>query len=687
VKIRIAGIWIVLALVSKLCCAQSSADSLFSVWQNTKQADSTRTQALFEFVWTTHLFSQPDSTLFYAKKLEQFSKQKKYLKAETKANQLLAITAHMQGEVTAALGYFEKSLSIETALADTQNMASTLNNIGLLYKGEGKYILALHKYQTSYDLLAKMNDKIGMANALNNSGVIYSLQGDATKALGFYEQSLTLMQKAKDEKGIASALNNLGLLYADLNQYEKAIKTHQQSLVLKEKLGDKQGLAASYSNLAACYQELNNDSLALDYYQQSKMLLQAIGDKQGLSAVLNNLGVIYQQLNQHENALTSYDQSIQLKEEIGDPAGITATYNNLGDFYIAQKNWIKTKFYCSKALNEAKYLGLLPEQVRACDCMYTVTKATGHYAKSLSYLELKTQLSDSIKLEETAKALQQLEFEKEVLADSISRAEEQRVAQENIQIEKNKRTRSRNIFIVIGLFLAGGAIALWSQLNLVRKSRKEISFERDKSDKLLLNILPEEIATELKETGKAKAQKYEQATILFTDFKGFTAASSTMDATELVEELNECFVAFDMICKKYDLEKIKTIGDAYMAVSGVPNWNEQSTKNAILAALDMAAFMVKRMNSNHPSFQMRAGLHTGNVVAGIVGETKFQYDIWGDAVNTASRMESNGEVGKVNVSEVTYNLLKSYKDFAFTYRGEIEAKGKGKMAMYFVELN
>ena len=261
------------------------------------------------------------------------------------------------------------------------------------------------------------------------------------------------------------------------------------------------------------------------------------------------------------------------------------------------------------------------------------------------------------------------------------------MAEENIQLEKNKRTRNQNIFIVVGLFLAGGAIALGSQLRLVHKSRKEISFERDKSDKLLLNILPEEIASELKETGKAKARKYEQATILFTDFKGFTAASSTMEATELVEELNECFVAFDMICKKHDLEKIKTIGDAYMAVSGIPHWTKNSTKNALLAALDMAEFMINRSKMYSTSFQMRAGLHTGNVVAGIVGETKFQYDIWGDAVNTASRMESNGEVDKVNISETTYNLLKSDPDFMFTYRGEIEAKGKGKMAMYFVNSN
>lgn len=222
----------------------------------------------------------------------------------------------------------------------------------------------------------------------------------------------------------------------------------------------------------------------------------------------------------------------------------------------------------------------------------------------------------------------------------------------------------------------------------VSERTEELSLEKKKSDDLLLNILPEEIANELKEKGKAEARDFDLVSIFFTDFKGFTAASEKLGAQDLVREINTCFVAFDSIIAKYNVEKIKTIGDAYMAAGGLPVPTNNSVKNTVLAALELQTFISKRKveleAEGQPAFEMRVGVHTGPVVAGIVGVKKFQYDIWGDTVNTASRMESSGEVGKVNISQTTYDLLKDQPEFNFESRGKIEAKGKGEMEMYFV---
>ncbi|MBX2905243.1 MAG: hypothetical protein KF744_04345 [Taibaiella sp.] len=221
----------------------------------------------------------------------------------------------------------------------------------------------------------------------------------------------------------------------------------------------------------------------------------------------------------------------------------------------------------------------------------------------------------------------------------------------------------------------------------VKRQTLALNQEKEKSEALLLNILPRQVAEELKLHNTAKPRKYEHVTVLFTDFKGFTSVAEKITPEQLVEELNECFSRFDQITSSYGIERIKTIGDAYMAVCGLPDPVEDHAKKVVCAALDIRDFIEDRKKMKRSvgeiSFDIRIGINSGRVVAGIVGTQKYAYDIWGDTVNTASRLESSGEIGKVNISAATHALVQDA--FECTFRGNIEAKGKGAIDMYFVD--
>lgn len=222
---------------------------------------------------------------------------------------------------------------------------------------------------------------------------------------------------------------------------------------------------------------------------------------------------------------------------------------------------------------------------------------------------------------------------------------------------------------------------------LVNERTAELKIEKQKTDNLLLNILPAEIADELKANGAAEARGYDQVSILFTDFKGFTKISGEVSPKDLVKDLDEIFAAFDEIVDRFQLEKIKTIGDAYMCVGGIPKLNPKHAKNAILVGKAMVEFMdrfnEKKRSLGHAEWLIRVGVHSGPIVAGVVGKSKFAYDVWGDSVNVASRMESSSEPGRINISATTYELVK--ESFECEYRGSLEAKNKGKLDMYFVK--
>jgi class 3 adenylate cyclase len=221
----------------------------------------------------------------------------------------------------------------------------------------------------------------------------------------------------------------------------------------------------------------------------------------------------------------------------------------------------------------------------------------------------------------------------------------------------------------------------------VTERTSELKKQQQESESLLLNILPAEVAAELKEKGSAKTLNYDAVTVMFTDFKDFTTVVENITPEQLVASLNHCFSAFDKIIEKYGIEKIKTIGDSYMCAGGLSASNPAGAADVVKAGIEIRDFMHEHNNAENLKgshvFEVRIGIHTGPVIAGIIGIKKFAYDIWGDTVNIASRMESAGDTGKVNISGATYELIK--QSFQCVYRGKIPAKNKGEVDMYYVE--
>jgi len=231
--------------------------------------------------------------------------------------------------------------------------------------------------------------------------------------------------------------------------------------------------------------------------------------------------------------------------------------------------------------------------------------------------------------------------------------------------------------LLFALLFTGGLVLLLT---------KSVNAERHRSDTLLLNVLPRDIATELKRTAKVVPRHYDDATVLFSDFVGFTRIAENLTPTELIGQLDHSFQEFDQLVQSAGLEKIKTIGDAYLAVGGIPRPNPTHAIDCALAALDMVRatdrIRREREKAGEPGWSIRIGIHTGPLVAGVIGTEKFAYDVWGDTVNTASRLESSGVPGLINISESTYLRVREF--FVCDHRGRVAAKGKGELDMYLL---
>jgi adenylate cyclase len=605
----------------------------------------------------------------------------------SKVNALIALSGSLlKSEKEQALTYANQAKSLADKLGYLRGQAYALKSIGMGYYFQGNYIETLIYWQQSLAIFQSMNDKLGIANMLNNLGAVNFNEGDDEKAIDYYLGSLKVSEEIGDKLRVVTALVNIGAVYFNKEgTHDRALEYYLKALPLSEEIGNLDAIGTSAVNTGEIYLTRGDDQSALVYFEKALNAYKK-SENGNVPYALYNIGRVYTKRKEYSRAvsyqLQAYDLAVELKrkKEMAQALqGLADAYRQMGDVNAAISAFHRSEMIARdiRANYELKY---------AFQELAQLYDKTSDYRNAFKYQTLYTEIKDTLYNAEMDKRIQAvtLNFDLAKKQGEVDLLTKDKALQE-LEIKRQKLIRNAiSVTVVLLLLLATG---LYRNYRYVQKTKKIIENEKDRSDKLLLNILPYETAEELKQKGSASPKEYEMVSVLFTDFKGFTSIAENMTPEQLVEELDHCFLEFDLIIDKYNIEKIKTIGDSYMCAGGIPLPNSTNPVDVVLAALEIQAYMdrlkLERLAKGKEVWELRLGIHTGKVVAGVIGKNKFAYDIWGDTVNVASRMESSGAPGKVNISGTTYELVKDL--FNCTYRGKIQAKNKGEIDMYFVD--
>ncbi len=615
-------------------------DSLYNAMNNTSAEDSLRCNALTLYA-TNLTYNHPDSMeQLVLEGLDNYRNKGLYT-CECSLYNNLGLIEHNRGDGPKARSYFEKAFELTKKHGLRKERYTYYNNIGILDLNDLDYETAIKNFRTALKIASQF-EEIKTHNTLHNIALCYNRIDNPEKALEYYKLSLDERKQLKD---------TLSMLY-------------------------------SYINIGVLYMNQEVSDSAVMYFKLSKNTAKDINDLRVLGFAEINLSNIY-----HGEEM--YDEGIEAAKAAQEAFRLSNNSNMEQMGYLAESRLHIAKEDYAQGLKLARMFkdtSLVPDNIhylgRYYDRMYDAHKGLNNYDSALVYLELMHEHEASTNKAGAAQELENFEAEKRALQDSLAAVNERKALEEAHQLTVNKKNKQRNILILAGILVFGLSVYLFRRW-------KTTSKEKEASDELLDNILPSEISAQIKAKGTADSRHIESASILFTDFKGFTSLSESIDPETLIDDLNTCFSEFDRIIEKHGLEKIKTIGDAYMAAGGINSDADDHPERMVMAALEIRDFIEegknKKLAEGLPYFEIRLGIHTGGVVAGIVGIKKLQYDLWGDTVNTASRMESSSEVGKVNISQACFEKVKDNPLFTFEHRGKLEAKGKGQMDMYFVE--
>jgi class 3 adenylate cyclase/tetratricopeptide (TPR) repeat protein len=580
--------------------------------------------------------SNIDSCHLLAQKALDISKVIQYAHGISGAYNQLAAVMMIRGKDDSALYYCNQSLLVSVPNQDYKHTIYTHLLRSYIYQDKGKRDSSLLAIHMALRYSQSANDSVSLGRVYAALGNFYEESKDYPKSIYYYRKSYILNLKNNKLSAACDALSGIGNVYYLTGKGKIALSYYLQVDSLSRKINEPTGVAQNQSNIALCYVDLNDQKQALYYYGLALISFKKFGMRFEEANAYYNISELYHRFNQPDSAI----------------------------------------FYGHKGLHLSRELEDLPKVANCLQLLARAYSQKHNYAKAYMYQSDFTLLNDSLLNTEKVRSISEMEtkYETELKTQEIDLLHQQN------ELSRIKASRSLGINVGLASALLGilfVTYAFYSQSKKREKLNSALQKEKQKSDDLLLNILPSEVAEELKLSGQSAARQYNHVTVLFTDFVNFTGLSEQMSPTELVAEIHQNFTAFDAIIEKHGLEKIKTIGDAYLAVCGMPNESIDHAQRVAKAAIDICDYMANQ----NSKFQIRIGVHSGPVVAGIVGVKKYAYDIWGDTVNMAARMESSSEAGKINISAATYELIK--EDFTCEYRGKINAKNKGEVDMWY----
>ncbi len=613
------------------------------------------------------------------------------LKSELESRQLDSVKVDLLNEMgleylyeeefDEAKSVFEEARKTAEAFNFEKGQAYALKNLGLVHYYQGNFAQVFDSWTQSLQIFESIPDTLGIANLSSNMGVIYYDQGSYARALDYYLQSLRYSEFLDDPVRITTALVNIGGVYTQMQEYEKALSYYEQLALYLDRIDNPDIESAYLLGTGEVYSLKNDHKMALDYY------LQALKSTQGTTDYAHNLTMIGKEeyeLGSRDLAIKYYDSAYAIATRDNLPLDLVQTRLAMGRIYMNEDPKKAIEIYEEGAFI-AKSMAINEDLKDIYEGMSIAYRNLGDYKNAYVYQEEFLNLKDSIFNIDTDDKIRGLQFD----FDLQKKEDEIGLLEKEAQIQELQEKRQKTITWAVSIllfFIGLLALGQYRRFKFIKETNRIIANEKERSENLLLNILPEETAQELKDHGKVKAKRYEQVTVLFTDFVGFTSYSQDLEPEELVASVDHYFSKFDEIVEQHGMEKIKTIGDAYMCVGGIPEPDESHVVKIIEVAFEFIRFLNESksgIQENITPFDVRIGLNTGPVVAGVVGTKKFAYDIWGDTVNVASRMESNSEPGRINISEYTYELIKD--KFDCEDRGEIKVKNHGKMKMYFVK--
>ena len=561
--------------------------------------------------------------------------------------------------------------------------------LGLVYSDRTQFSEALEYFNFALIVYQEEKDTLGISSIQNNIGAVYNTSGNSLKALDLYFESLRNAESAKDSKAkslrVGTAYFNIGSVYVnDKLTYDQAIENYQKSIPYFEEIYEEYplGLAAANVGIGETFIKEGQFASSLPYLNDALRDFLKVGIDP--ATPLNLLGQAYLNMNDLSKSQDYYQQALASSQEKGTKNEEALAYLGLGNIYLKRENLRRAIEFYNSALEVSQEQNLLWQSSDAYLGLSKAYSMGNDFEQAFRAQESFARVSDSLRDKNYADEMSRLRtaFDLEGKEKEIQLLNAQN-ALSQAQIEDDARAK-RSLTIILFLFLAIIAGFVF-QYFYIKRTNKRLAFERNRSDQILLNILPEEVAEELKQKGFTEAKEFDDITVMFTDFKGFSLVAERVSAEKLVKSVDYYFKHFDEVIERHNLEKIKTIGDAYMCAGGLPTPNQTHARDAFEAALEILQF-VKETELNPPKdiypFQIRIGLSSGPVVAGVVGTKKFAYDIWGNTVNIAARMESGSVPGRINVSQNIYEELKG--DYDFTYRGELQVKSQ-TFKMYFAE--